>query len=76
MRDEIIAARLTLKESIMPYGKFESVSEVARIFDIEVSGNKPFIDKLKIEIPKSDFKRIEKKLGDDLNFINETTICT
>ncbi|TGO02416.1 hypothetical protein PN36_25420 [Candidatus Thiomargarita nelsonii] len=60
----------------MPYGKFESVSEVARIFDIEVSGNKPFIDKLKIEIPKSDFKRIEKKLGDDLNFINETTICT
>lgn len=75
MRDEIIAARLTVKENIMPYGKFESVSEVARIFDIEVSGNKPFIEKLKIEIPKSDFKRIEKKLGDDLNFINETTIC-
>jgi hypothetical protein len=59
----------------MPYGKFKSVSEVARIFDIEVSGNKPLVDKLPIEVPNSDFKRIEKKLGDDLNFINETTIC-
>ena len=59
----------------MPYGKFESVSEVARKFDIEVSANKPIVDKLKIEIPDSDFRRIEKKLADGLNFINETTIC-
>ncbi len=59
----------------MPYGKFKSVSEVARIFDIEVSGNKPFVDKLNIEVPSLDFKRIEKKLADDLNFINEITIC-
>ncbi len=59
----------------MSYGQFESISEVARIFDIEVSDNKPFVDKLEIEVPNSDFKRIEKKLGDDFNFINETTIC-
>lgn len=59
----------------MPYGKFESISEVARIFDIEVSDNKPFVDKLKFEVFNLDFKRIEKKLADDLNFINETTIC-
>lgn len=59
----------------MPYGKFESVSEVARLFDIEVSANKHFVDKSNIEIPNSDFKRIEKKLADELNFINETTIC-
>ena len=59
----------------MPYGKFESISEVARLFDIEVSDNKTFVDKLKIDVPHLDFKRIEKKLSDDLNFINETTIC-
>jgi len=59
----------------MSYGQFQSVSEVARIFDIEVSGNKPFVGKLQIDVPNSDFKRIEKKLGDDLNFINKTTIC-
>ena len=59
----------------MPYGKFKSVSEVARIFDVEVGENKLFVEKLKIEIPDLDFKRIKKKLTDDLNFINETTIC-
>ena len=59
----------------MPYGKFESVSEVARLFDIEVSRNKDFVDKLNIAVPCADFNRIKKKLADDLNFINETTIC-
>ncbi|NOQ34959.1 MAG: hypothetical protein GQ569_03590 [Methylococcaceae bacterium] len=59
----------------MPYGKFQSVSEVARLFDIEVNANQHFIDKLNIAIPHSDFKRLEKKLADDLSFINETTIC-
>jgi hypothetical protein len=59
----------------MPYGKFESVSEVARLFDIEVIGNKPFVERLPVIIPAIDFQRIEKKLADDLNFINETTIC-
>lgn len=59
----------------MPYGKFESISEVARLFDIEVSANKNFVEKLNIEVPSSDFNRIEKKLADELNFINETTIC-
>lgn len=59
----------------MPYGAFKSVSEVARLFDIEVSDNKTFVDKLRIEIPVLDFKRINKKLRDDLSFINEITIC-
>jgi len=59
----------------MPYGKFESTSEVARLFDIEVSANKRFVDKLNIVIAESDFNRIETKLGDDFNFLNETTIC-
>ncbi len=59
----------------MPYGKFESISEVARKFDIEVSDNTFFIEKLQIEIPDYHFKNFEKKLADDLNFINETTIC-
>jgi hypothetical protein len=59
----------------MPYGNFASVSEVARLFDIEVVGNKPFVDTLPAKISAIDFQRIEKKLADDLNFINETTIC-
>lgn len=59
----------------MPYGTFRSVSEVARIFDIAVGGSQPFAGKLKVEVPDSDFKRIKNKLADDLNFINETTIC-
>ncbi|MCI5160211.1 MAG: hypothetical protein D3906_17680 [Candidatus Electrothrix sp. AUS1_2] len=59
----------------MPYGKFGSISEVARIFDIEVSANKPFADKLSFEAPAADFSRIAEKLSDDLNFINEITVC-
>lgn len=59
----------------MPYGKFESIAEVARKFDITVSGSVSFIERLKIEIPDYYFKNLEKKLLDDLNFINETTIC-
>jgi hypothetical protein len=59
----------------MPYGTFRSVSEVARIFDIAVGGSQPFAGKLTVEVPDSDFKRIKNKLADDLNFINETTIC-
>jgi hypothetical protein len=34
----------------MPYGTFRSVSEIARLFDIEVGGSKPFAGALKIEI--------------------------
>jgi hypothetical protein len=59
----------------MPYGQFKSVPDVARIFDVEVSEKKLCVGKLDIEIPDSEFKRIERKLIDKLNFINETTIC-
>lgn len=30
---------------------------------------------MQIDVPDYDFKKIERKLTDDLNFINETTIC-
>jgi len=59
----------------MPYGTFTSVAEVARKFDLEVSGNRSFVERLHIELPLHDFERIEKKFTDDLNFINEVTIC-
>ncbi|MCI5192748.1 MAG: hypothetical protein D3915_06420 [Candidatus Electrothrix sp. AU1_5] len=59
----------------MPYGTFGSVAEVARKFDITVSGNVSFIERTAIAIPAHDFIRIEKKLIDELNFINEPTIC-
>ena len=59
----------------MPYDKFESIAEVARKFDITVSDNASFVERLEITIPEYGFSRIEKKLTDDLNFINETTIC-
>ncbi|WLE98137.1 MAG: hypothetical protein QTN59_04715 [Candidatus Electrothrix communis] len=59
----------------MPYGKFESIAEVARKFDITVSGSASFAKRLDITIPDYDFSRIEKKLIDELNFINEVTIC-
>jgi hypothetical protein len=59
----------------MPYGNFKSISEVARTFDIEISGNVEFVSRLKINVPDYEFRKIERKLADDLNFINETTIC-
>ncbi|MCK5728791.1 MAG: hypothetical protein KAH08_06170, partial [Methylococcales bacterium] len=59
----------------MAYGHFKSVSEVARLFDIEVRDNTLFVKPLNINILPADFKRIEQKLSDELNFINETTIC-
>ncbi|MCI5134442.1 MAG: hypothetical protein D3920_05070 [Candidatus Electrothrix sp. AW2] len=59
----------------MPYGTFGSVAEVARKFDITVSGNVSFIERTAIAIPAHDFIRIEKKLIEELNFINEPTIC-
>ncbi|MCI5163064.1 MAG: hypothetical protein D3917_13820 [Candidatus Electrothrix sp. AX5] len=59
----------------MPYGKFESIAEVARKFEITVSGSASFVERSAIAIPAHDFTRIEKKLIDDLNFINEVTIC-
>ena len=59
----------------MPYGTFTSIAEVARKFDITVSGSVSFVERSAIAIPAHDFSRIEKKLIDELNFINEVTIC-
>ena len=58
----------------MPYGKFKSVSEVARKFKLKVKG-KPFIDRMEIEIPEVHFYDIMVRLSDSMNFINEITIC-
>ncbi|MCI5150053.1 MAG: hypothetical protein D3916_11810 [Candidatus Electrothrix sp. MAN1_4] len=59
----------------MPYGTFTSVAEVARKFDITVTGSVSFVERSASTIPEYDVSRIEKKLIDELNFINEITIC-
>jgi hypothetical protein len=58
----------------MSYGKFKSVSEVARKFKLKVKG-KPFIDQVEIEISEVHFSDITVRLSDSMNFINEITIC-
>ena len=58
---------------MMPYGKFESIEEVAGKFDIEVADN-GIIDMLDIEIPDYPFSEITKRLNDSMSFINEVTI--
>ena len=58
----------------MPYGKFESIEDVAGKFDIEVV-DKSIIDMLDIQIPDYPFSEITKRLNDSMSFINEVTIC-
>ena len=58
----------------MPYGKFESVEQVARLFSIKV--NDDFVAGSKrIELPKPLMRNISSKLLDSLSFRNEATIC-
>ncbi|MCP4696860.1 MAG: hypothetical protein GY862_08435 [Gammaproteobacteria bacterium] len=58
----------------MPYGKFKSVVEVARKFDIEVKTGS-FMKKIEIKIPDFPFSDIKAQLIDEANYINEVTIC-
>ena len=58
----------------MPYGKFKSVSEVARKFKLKVK-EKSFVNQLEIEISELYFSDIGIRLSDGMNFINEATIC-
>ena len=58
----------------MPYGKFESVEQVARLFSIKVkddfmTGSKP------VEVAESLSDNIKTRLLDSLSFRNEATIC-
>ena len=58
----------------MPYGKFESVEQVARIFSIKVKDD--FVAGSKnIELPDQLLQNISTKLLDSLSFRNEATIC-
>ena len=58
----------------MPYGKFESVEKVARIFTIKVKDD--FVAKsTAIDLPESLLQSIRTKLLDSLSFRNEATIC-
>ncbi|WYD81401.1 MAG: hypothetical protein V8K32_03250 [Candidatus Electrothrix gigas] len=58
----------------MPYGKFESVEQVARIFSVKV--NDAFVAGSKaIELPTPLVQSIRAKLLDSLSFRNEATIC-
>jgi hypothetical protein len=58
----------------MSYGDFKTVTEVAEKFDIELKTGS-FIDELTIEIPDYPFSDIERRLGDEMSFINEIAIC-
>ncbi|MCI5113421.1 MAG: hypothetical protein D3921_04335 [Candidatus Electrothrix sp. AW1] len=58
----------------MPYGKFESVEQVARLFSVKV--NDAFVAGSKaIELPTPLVQSIRAKLLDSLSFRNEATIC-
>ena len=58
----------------MPYGQFESVEQVARLFNIVVK-DASIIQSRAIDISESDVNHITHKLYDSLSFRNEATIC-
>ncbi|MBF0235551.1 MAG: hypothetical protein HQK65_21325 [Desulfamplus sp.] len=58
----------------MPYGQFESVEQIARIFSIKVK-DASIIKTKRIEVSEPLLNYIEKKLLDSLSFRNEATIC-
>ncbi len=58
----------------MSYGDFKTIDEVVDKFSIQVI-SKPFIERLAIEIEDYPFSKIERKLQDEMSFVNEVTIC-
>jgi len=62
------------QENIMPYGKFESVEQVAGIFSIKVKDGSA-INCKSIEIPELLLNNIKRRLLDSLSFRNEATVC-
>jgi hypothetical protein len=59
----------------MAYGTFNSVAEVATIFDIEVADATAFVKTKKLEISEILFSIIEDNLRDKINYISEYAIC-
>jgi hypothetical protein len=62
----------------MSYGKFESVAQVAAIFDVEVKGT-PLLQEVEkfarsIEVPIYKIDEIKEFLSDDISFRNEDAI--
>ncbi|KOR30365.1 hypothetical protein TI05_14125 [Achromatium sp. WMS3] len=58
----------------MPYGQFESVEQVANLFQIKVQ-DASIIQSQRLNISEIVLQRITKKLLDSLSFRNEATIC-
>jgi hypothetical protein len=58
----------------MPYGTFQSVEQVARVFSIKVKDDFATGSK-RIELPDQLLRSINVKLLDSLSFRNEATIC-
>ena len=58
----------------MSYGDFKTIDEVVDKFSIQAI-SKPFIERLAIEIEDYPFSKIERKLQDEMSFVNEVTIC-
>jgi hypothetical protein len=59
----------------MAYGKFKTVEEVARKFDIEVAKKTAFIHQKEIKVIELLFALITENIRDDISFINEIAIC-
>ncbi|EDN68596.1 conserved hypothetical protein [Beggiatoa sp. PS] len=58
----------------MSYGDFKTIDEVVDKFSLQVV-SKPFIERLALEIENYPFAKIERKLQDEMSFVNEVTIC-
>ena len=58
----------------MSYGQFESVEQVASLFDIKVR-DAGITQTQAIEVPDALFSYLRRKLEDSLSFRNEATIC-
>ena len=58
----------------MSYGDFKTIDEVVEKFSLQIV-SKPFIERLAIEIEDYPFAKIERKLQDEMSFVNEITIC-
>jgi len=59
----------------MSYGKFNTIEEVARKFDIEVANKTAFVSQKEIKILDTLLVILTENINDDISFINETTIC-
>ena len=59
----------------MSYGKFKSIEEVARKFDIEVANKSAFFDEIELIIPDILFSMVKKNLSDKTSYVSEHAIC-